>query len=230
MESISLLDLSSYLKVVVPKGGTIKLLCPKLQDLVNTTVDSEIYISFIERENEPQDSTNLSFNVERESIVTQKRYDPPKCSHELNVKFDHKLAFYSEEKSMDGTRSCLEVIVKMSGVYVKRFKNITLKDNAGGNSDYRNGLEDEDESLNVDFSDDNSSENSNESLTPSSTDTITAQASIPAGYYRLGPNLDIVFKYSYRSWSGSSSEGKLTCVKSPFSSTDSTRIYLDNLK
>ncbi len=230
MESISLLDLSSYLKVIVPKGSTIKLLCP-MQDMKNTYVYSDAYISFENKlEHQAQNDSNLSFNVERDSVVTQKRYDPPKCSHELNVKFDHKLAFYSEEKSMDGTRSCLEVIVKMSGVYVKRFKNITLKDNAGENSGYRNGLEDEDESLNVDFSDDNTSEDSNESLTPSSTNTITAQANIPAGYYRLGPNLDIVFKYSYRSWSGSSSEGKFTCVKSPFSSTDSTRIYLDNLK
>lgn len=229
MESISLLDLSSYLKVVVPKGGTIKLLWP-MQNMKNTYVYSDAYISFENKlEHQARSDSNLSFNVERDSVVTQKGYYPPKCSHELNVEFDHKLAFYSEETSMDGTRSCIEIIVNKAGVHVKRFNNITLKDNAGEDFDGRNGLGDEGESLKALLSDENSSEDSDESLTPSSTNTITAQANILAGYYRLGPNLDIVFKYSYCSPGVSSSRQTFTCVKSPFSSTNSTRVYLDNL-
>lgn len=230
MDSISLLDISSYLKVVVPKGCTIKILWP-MQDMKNTYVYSDAYISFENKlEHQTQNNSNLSFDVERDSVVTQKRYYPPKCSHELKVEFDQKLAFYSEETSMDGTRCCIEIIVNKAGVHVKRFNNITLKDNAGEDFDDRNGLGDEDESLKVLFSDDNSSEDSDESLTPSSTNTITAQVNTPAaGYYKLGPNLDIVFRYGYCRSSSSRSKETFTCVKSPFSLTNSTRVYLDNL-
>lgn len=72
MDSISSLDISSYLKVVVPKGCTIKILWP-MQDMKNTYVYSDAYISFENKlEHQTQNDSKISFNVERDSVVTQK--------------------------------------------------------------------------------------------------------------------------------------------------------------
>ncbi len=229
MESISFLDTSSYSKVVIPKRCTVKISWPKQNNSTDSKVaiDSEIYISFnqICREDEPPDSNNLPFKVEHDSIITKDEYTPPKCSHELSVKFDHKLALYSEERSTEGTRSCVEIVMTKNGLCVKRFNNITLKYGANASLDYTNGLNNinlvEDGNMNVAFSDDNSSEDGNELVTPCTSNTTTTQANLPAGHYKFGPKLDIMFKYQISSGSYAS----FTCVKSPFSGTNPMRIY-----
>lgn len=229
MESISFLHDLRYTtsKVIIPKRCTVKVTWPDRDAHTNLTyIDSDIYVSFKERYRgcEPPDSTNLPFRAEHDSIITQNDYEHPECSHVLGAQFNHKLAFYSEEKSKDGTRSFLELEMTKAGVEIKRFNNIMLE--RGADENYNEGFNNinlvKDGKLNISYNDDNSSEDSNDFLTPSSTNTTTTESCVPAADYKFGPNLDIVFKYSF--YTGD--HGVFTCVKSPFSGTNPMRVYI----